>query len=153
MLDKNKQMARRSLDKRLTPLRAAINSFTAREGWIRTVRTALGMSGPAMASRMGVTKQWLNRLEQGERSGSATIASLTRAAEALECRFVYAFIPYNSLEEMVEVRAREIANREVKRVDQTMALEDQQVSRKELERRVAEYIRDHIRDADLWRDD
>ena len=40
--------------------------FTPTEGWLRTVRHALGMSGPQLAARLGVTKARISKAERSE---------------------------------------------------------------------------------------
>ncbi len=39
-------------------------SVRPQEGWVRTVRTALGMSGPQLARRLGVTKARISKVER-----------------------------------------------------------------------------------------
>ena len=75
---------------------------------------------------------------------------MRKAAAALDCRLVYALVPNTSLEQMVSDRSRGIAARDLARITQTMALEDQAVSAKGFEEEIEAYVRDHIRDKDLW---
>ncbi len=49
---------------------------TPPEGWLRTVRKALGMSGPQLAKRMGVTRARVAQAEHAELSGGATLKSM-----------------------------------------------------------------------------
>ena len=58
-------------------------------------------------------------------SGGIRLASLRRAAEALDCTLVYAFIPNESLEGTVRRQAQSVMDRRMARVRQTMVLEDQ----------------------------
>ena len=63
------------------------------EGWLRTVRKALGMSGAQLARKMGITRSRVAQAEQAELSGGATLKSMQAAAEAIGCRFVYTVVP------------------------------------------------------------
>lgn len=70
------------------------------KGWLRAVREALGMSGRQFARRLGVSAPCITALEKKELSGSVTIKTMRRAAEALDCVFVYALVPRESLSEL-----------------------------------------------------
>ncbi len=63
------------------------------EGWLRTVRNALGMSGAELAKKMGVTRARVTQAEHAELTGGITLKSMQATAEAMGCRFVYAIIP------------------------------------------------------------
>lgn len=144
--------ARIRLDERLK----SINPTTLQpppRGWVRAIRDAIGMSGPQLSKRMGVTPQSLDRLEQSEAAGTIQLGTLRKAADALGARLVYAVVPDTSLEAMVQSRARELALKALRRVSQTMKLEDQGTGDANLEARIEEYIRDHLKDRDLWSDD
>jgi len=62
-------------------------------GWIRTIRDALGISGPQLARQLGVSKQRISALEKAEIEGGASLNSIRQAADALNCNLVYALIP------------------------------------------------------------
>ena len=65
---------------------------TPPEGWLRTVRSALGMSGAEVAKKMGVTRARITKAEHAELTGGVTLKSMQATAEALGCRFVYALM-------------------------------------------------------------
>jgi predicted DNA-binding mobile mystery protein A len=110
------------------------------------------MTGRQLASRMGITPQSLSELERSEALGTIRMSTLRRAAEALDCDLVYDFVPRRPLEETVNQRARALARRQLDDVARTMALENQGISEGYFEDRVANHIRDYIREADLWND-
>jgi predicted DNA-binding mobile mystery protein A len=91
---------RRQLDKRLTGVEKAIGPRPP-EGWIRTIRKALGMSTSELAERMSISKERAWKLEQTELEDSLRLSTLRRAAEALNCRLLYVFAPEEPLEDMV----------------------------------------------------
>jgi predicted DNA-binding mobile mystery protein A len=103
-------------------------------GWIKAIRTALGMSMQQLASRLNITKQGIMDIERREKDGSITIKSLRTIAQAMDMRLVYGFVPNDgSLEALIEKRANELATRIVMRTAATMKLEDQSVSTQRLE--------------------
>src|SRR5580700_12271517 len=117
----------RHLDKRFTALRPLIKSARPPKGWLRAVRDALGMTTAQLGRRLGVSQPRIVELEQSEVSGSVTLNTLQRAAEALGCRLVYTLIPERPLTETVRERAELITERQLKAVEQTMRLENQSV--------------------------
>ncbi len=106
-------------------------------GWINAIRTALKMSLRQLAERMNITAQSLNKIEQREASGAVTLNTLKDAAKALDMKLVYGFIPKeDSIEKMVEKRAREIAAEIVLRTSNTMRLENQENSDKRINKSI-----------------
>ena len=63
------------------------------EGWLQTVRKALGMSGAQLAKKMGLTRARVAQAEHAELDGGVTLKSMQAFAEAMGCRFVYAIVP------------------------------------------------------------
>ena len=108
--------------RRFQPLNAAP---IPAKGWVRAIRDALGMSGRQMAGRAGVSKQRASFIEKQELDGSATIKTMRKAAEALDCVFVYGFVPRTSLEETVRRQAELVASKRLAQASHTMSLEDQ----------------------------
>ena len=121
----------RHLDKRFATLRPLLRNPRPPKGWLRAVRDALGMTTAQLARRIGVTQPRIIELEKAEVSGTVTLHSLQRAAEALGCRVVYALVPNRPLAEVVRTRAELIAEKQLVSVRHTMSLEDQTVQDKE----------------------
>lgn len=141
--------ARDRLDQKVQAMKPVDRFAVPPKGWIRAIRDAIGMTGPQLGHRLGMTAQGVVSLEKSEAHGKIQLSTLRRAAEAMDCILVYALIPKTSLKEMVDRRARELALQALKRVSHSMALEDQRVDR-DLEARVQTYIETAIRDRDLW---
>lgn len=108
------------------------------------------MSATQFAERLGVARQTAQEHEQKEIDGSIGLATLRRAAEALDCQLVYAFVPKTSLEGAVRAQARKVAMAELARVDQTMLLEGQRVEGSEADERLAERVDELIGSRQLW---
>lgn len=124
------------------------------EGWIRTVRKALGMSGSQLARRLGRTRGAVSNMERAELSGSVSIKNMQQMAEAMNCRFVYAIIPDSSIEELIQNRAKEKAITIVAKANSHMALEAQALNKEKVEFEVNRIQNTFISDlsTDLWND-
>jgi predicted DNA-binding mobile mystery protein A len=120
------------------------------KGWIRSVREALGMSGRQLAARMGVEPSRVTELEKAEAGGNVTLRSLQRAAEALDCRLVYALVPKTDLEETLRRQAYAAAARRLQRVSHTMRLEDQGLSVKDEGRLLEDQAEEFMRELPRW---
>lgn len=120
------RQAREVLDRRLAALRPVEQYVPPRSGWIRAVRDALGMTAADLAARMGISGAAIRSYEDKEMSGGIRLSSLQRAADAMDCTLVYAFIPRSSLEQTVQRQAQTVLDQQMKRVRQTMALEAQE---------------------------
>ena len=127
----SKGLARRQLDQRLQAFAALKNIQPPLRGWIRAIRDALGMTGGQLARRMGVQRQRIVALEKGELAGTATINSIKKAAAAMDCVFVYALVPRDSLEATVERQALRYAEKMHAIVQHSMLLEQQGLSEEE----------------------
>jgi predicted DNA-binding mobile mystery protein A len=98
---------------------------TPPEGWLRTVRNALGMSGAELAKKMGVTRARVTKAEHAELTGGVTLKSMQATAEAMGCRFVYAVVPSGRIEDIIMAQARKKAMAIVGTASKHMALENQ----------------------------
>lgn len=125
---------------------------TPPEGWLRTVRKALGMSGAQLAKKMGVTRARVAQAEQKELSGGATLKSMQAAAEAMGCRFVYAVVPERHIQDLIEAQARKKAKALVGIASTHMALEDQVLPDSKIAQEVARLTREIAQEMppDLW---
>lgn len=145
-----RERARKRLDERLLSVKPEDRFAPPPRGWIRAIREALGMSGVQFSARLGIRPQSVEALEKSEATGAIQLKTLRRAAEALDCKLVYALVPNASLEEAVRGRARRIALRNLQRISHTMKLEAQEIGDADLEARIDAYIRDNIKDRELW---
>ena len=97
-------------------------------GWLRAIRDALGMTTAQYAARLGVSQPRISALEKSEAEETVTLATLRRAAEALDCQLVYAIVPNQSLTQTQRERAILVAEKQLARTGHTMRLEDQGLS-------------------------
>lgn len=146
---------RQLLDAKLTPY-LSLREAMPKDGWLKAIRMALGLTAAQLAKKIGTQASGVLHFEKGEVSKTATLASLDRAAQAMDCRLVWAIIPSGSqsLSAIVENRARVLAVHLVKTVDQTMHLEAQGLSPEASQKKVEELAQELIRDGDprIWDD-
>lgn len=125
------------------------------EGWLKTVRKSIGMSGSQLANRLGVTKGRVSQAESAELTGSATLKSMQSMAQAMNCRFVYAVIPEKEIERVIRDQATLKAREQIKAASTQMALEAQALSSEqltfEIDRLACEII--EKMPSDLWNDE
>ncbi len=76
-----------------TARKLARNVQGSGEGWLRTVRRAVGVPAGVAAGRMGVVLSDVYRMEYAEGRGVIELQTLRRAAEALGCELVYGLTP------------------------------------------------------------
>lgn len=108
-------------------------------GWIKAIRTTLGMSMQQLGYKLNISKQAVLDIEKREKEGSITIRSLREVARAMDMQLVYGFVPNDgSLDALIERRANELARQIVMRTAQTMTLEDQANSVERIENAVHE---------------
>jgi len=124
------------------------------EGWVRTVRKALGMSGAQLARRMQVTRGAVNQLEHAEPNGAVTLNALQKAAEAMGCRLVYAIVPPGAVDTLIHDQAERKARALVLAAGRHMALEDQTLAPDRIKAQIDLQAQELTRamPADFWDD-
>ena len=122
------------------------------EVWVATVRKALGMSGAQLARRLGVSRASVSQTEKNEMSGSVTLKHMQKAANALGCRFVYAIVPDERIEDVICDQATRKATKLVQRVSGHMALESQSLPLEKTQAEIARLRDELMRDmpSDFW---
>lgn len=125
---------------------------TPPEGWVVTVRKALGMSGAQLARRLGVSRASVSQTEKNELSGSVTLKHMKSTAEALGCRFVYTIVPVGSIENVIRDQAERKATKLVRRASGHMALESQSLPPEKNKEEIARLRDELMRDmpSDFW---
>ena len=137
--DRAKSRAR--LDKnirKIKPLFDFMKHVQSTKGWIQTSRETLGMSLSQLGHRAKLSQPRLSRLEKAEIAGDLKVSSLQKMAEALDMEFVYAFVPRDSFEKMVQKQARKTAQKRMTRLNQTMRLEQQEMTKADQQKMLAD---------------
>jgi predicted DNA-binding mobile mystery protein A len=146
-----RSVARASLDQRFAGVEVEALARPP-QGWLATIRQALGMSARELGERMHVSSQQVSAFERREAEGSIRLDSLERAARAMHCRLVYALVPDEPLEDMVWDQARRQAAATVLGVRHNMRLEDQDVSDRVAAAQIEDLADDLIDRRGLWTD-
>lgn len=123
---KKEKIVLKQLDRSLSLLRKE-PFIIPKQGWIRTIRKAIGMTIKQLAKRLHVAPSRVVRIESSESEGAVTLKTLKMAAEALNCRLIYTFVPDTTFQKMVENQAKKIAMQQIKKTSHTMDLEGQSV--------------------------
>jgi predicted DNA-binding mobile mystery protein A len=125
-------------DKKLDHFKHLKSTVIPPKGWINIFRIALKMSLRQLGNRLRISPQSVKEIEVREANGTITLNSLRDVANAMDLKLVYGFVSkHESLEQMIEKRANELAIEIVMRTNATMTLEDQQNSRERIEQAVA----------------
>lgn len=124
-------------------------------GWLKAIREALGMTTAQLGRRLGVVQSRVVAIEQAEAKGTITLNSLEKAAQALDCRLVYALMPRQPLEDIVEQRASLLAKSRLKSTGHTMTLEAQGVDATDESEQLKRLIRQLVEKSGskLWEED
>ena len=126
-------------DKKLDNFKQLKSTVLPTKGWINTFRIALKMSLRQLGNRLRISPQSVKEIEEREANGTITLNSLRDAANAMDLKLVYGFVSkHESLEQMIEKRAKELAIEIVMRTHATMTLEDQQNSKERIEQAIAQ---------------
>ena len=126
-----REILRRGLEQRLAILKEARFAATRpARGWLRAVRDAIHLSQEDIAKKLQVKRQSYAQLEAAEERGAISLASLQRAAEALDCEFVYFILPRDGVARTYTELAQihDPAFKHLQASEHSMALEGQAVS-------------------------
>ena len=151
MMGDKRAQSRRRLDQRFDRHGDLADLAPPPQGWVRTLREALGMSGGDLAHRVGVHSSRIPAIERGEREQTLKLDTLSRIADAMQCDLVYALVPRTSLDGMVAGQARRRAVRHLRNVMAHSRLEDQEVTPDDLEAQIADLAAEFRQRRDLWR--
>ena len=122
-------------------------------GWIAAFQEAIGMNAPALAERLGISRNNIYTAIQNEQAGTISLNQLDKIADAMGGRLVYAIIPRDGpVEEIVLAQARAKARRIIQRTRAHMALEEQTEGLRSEAEMIEELASDIIREGrrDFW---
>ena len=152
MRDKRKLLVEQ-LDQKLQPFSKTGQILVPERGWINTIRTTLNMSMAQLGTKLNITRQGVNRLEESEANGTITLNSLKDVAKAMDLKLVYALVPREgTINSLIQHKAEELAQKIVMRTNQNMKLEDQGIGDKKIKKTIkdlADEIKREMRKS-LW---
>jgi len=122
------------------------------EGWLTTIRKAIGMSGPQLAKRLDLTKAAIYQAERNELEGAISIKQLQKLAKSMNCELVYAIVPNKPVNEILYDQAELKARSIVQQASTHMALEKQSLNKQQLQQEVSRLATEIANEmpADLW---
>ena len=119
---------------KLNPFSILKSEIKPDNGWVNIIRVSIKMSLRQLGERLHITPQGVRDLEKREKEGAITINTLKEVGRVLDMDLVYGFISrHNSLEDMIEERAREIAEEVVLR---TIKLDNQKNSENDIKKAI-----------------
>jgi predicted DNA-binding mobile mystery protein A len=147
-----KKMMREQIQDDLNNLDSLVKNPRPKEGWIEIIRKALGMSGLQLAKRMGSSQANIATLERREKTGNITLETLEKAADAMNFRCVYFFIPNKPIDQILEDQARLVAKKQLRSVEHSMELEHQGLSPEQKKRQEDDLVQELLQGSlrDLW---
>lgn len=105
-----------------------------KNGWVREIRDALGISQSQLAARAGISRATVQQMERAEGRRRITLASLDRLAQAMGCRVAFAIVPREgSLQDVRALQA--LARAELLLKEKLAASPNPNLRPRELERR------------------
>ena len=149
-----KDVAQRQNAKTVDTAAKLFGSLTApKEGWVATVRKALGMSASHVAQRMGVTRAAIYQAERNERDGGISLKQMEKIAQSMGCKFVYAIVPDRRIEDVIYSQALDKATEITRRSNAHMALENQALPSSETDQEIKRLANQLARDmpSDFWK--
>lgn len=122
------QIKIRQLDKRFKRKVLLSEIEIPRDGWIREIRTALKITYKQLSKKLSMTPSAIMKFENNEVRGTISLNSMSKIAEALNCKFVYSIVPNESLEKIIDAQIEKAAEKMIKQVSHSMQLESQTVN-------------------------
>ena len=119
---------REIIDKKLMKWLSLRTDPIPRSGWLKAIRGSLGISSSQLADLIGINQANITRLEKREAKGTASFESVNRAAQAMNCKIIYAIVPDNndqSLEDIITEKSDNLAQKTLEKLEHTMKLEKQ----------------------------
>ena len=140
-----KTLIQKQMDELIQSFVSGKQNVQTSAGWIQSARLALGMSLRQLAERVGVSVSALTNFEKREQADSVSLATLKKAANAMDMELVYYFKPKDgSVKNAVEKQARKKAQEILNQSNQTMKLEDQETNSSSQERELERLTKDIV---------
>lgn len=148
-----KDLKLKQVDELINKLNPQIPYVKPKDGWLKLVRMALGMSARSLAKKVGLTQSRIALIETGEVSGTITLNTLEKVAEGLECKLVYFLVPKaKSLANLRETQAYKKASELDSYAEHHMKLEEQSTAyiyqKESIEKLKNEYLKNWP--SDFW---
>lgn len=137
----DRKLIREQLDEKLNSIKEVVSSSMPSQGWVKSIREALGISTAQLGKKVGIDQSRISRIENAEVTGEVKLSTLMKIAKSMDMQLVYAFVPKHSLEDMVQQQARQIASKRMKRLNNTMRLEEQELSNEQKHKALEDMVK------------
>jgi len=144
---RNNEALLRHIEKRSQEIRPLM--IQPDRGWIHQMREALGLTLNKLGGLCDVALPSIAQAERREATGNINVETLRKTAEAMNCDFVYAFIPKSNMEEFIQRKAYQKALRILSNADLHMSLENQKVD-SDMEGRIVRLQKKLIIEGKVW---
>lgn len=142
-IDSTKHVVLQQLMSRVKATRSLHPPKLPKDGWVRTIRKTLGMSGAQLARKMGYTRNRISVLEKKEATGDISINQLRELANGLNADLTYYIVPQKDPEQLIKDQAQKKATEIIQNTHQNMYLELQQIDQKALKEQIR-FLADEI---------
>lgn len=133
------QLLIKQLDEKLLPFLKTRKTVMPERGWVHAIRTSLNMTMAQLGTKLNITRQGVQKIEQSEAGGSITLNSLKEVAHAMDLQLVYALVPkQGNIDDLIALKAKELAQKIVLRTNHNMKLEDQGIGDEKLAETIKE---------------
>jgi predicted DNA-binding mobile mystery protein A len=126
-----------------------MNAARVKPSWITYMRKVMGMTLANLAKATKVATPTIKKIEQREAEGRVTLETMRKIANAMNCHFIYAFVPEKEVYVLLKERAHEKAAKLIRNADIHMTLEDQRVT-EDFESRVEQLADVLLKKGDIW---
>jgi predicted DNA-binding mobile mystery protein A len=133
MTDSFKKLMRDQVQEKVNDFLGLTKLSVPKNGWLRTIRHALGIPAEVLAKRLGCSRTNIIAIENREKKGTVTLETLEQVAKALNCKLVYCIVPLKPLDQILEDQARAVAKQQIEAVNHSMRLEQQGLTVKQFE--------------------
>ncbi len=140
MTNSFRKLMRNQVQDSLNNFLGLLNKPIPKKGWIRAIRDSLGMSSSALSKRLGCSTANILALEGREKKGSISLATLERAAQAMNCKLVYSIVPIKPLDQILEDQAKIIAKKQAALIKHSMRLEHQGLTAMQLKKQEEDLV-------------
>jgi predicted DNA-binding mobile mystery protein A len=106
MRERERKLFLRKLDVEMRPFRLAGRTKNPTSGLLRAVRQGLGIPTAEVSQKMGARRNAAFDIEVSELRGTISLKSMSRMAEAMDCKVVYGVVPKGgkTMERLAEER-------------------------------------------------
>ena len=134
-------------------MRKLLKKIVPKQGWIRTIREALGLSTYTLAELLGCSRSNIVKIEKSESLKTISLKKLEQVAQAMKCKLVYSLVPLKPLEELREDQARKKAKSRIARINHSMKLELQGLTLQQLKKQEEDVVAELLQGSGkkLWK--